>query len=193
MCTPLVSETISPVHVTDDAAACPKVWVAALVNTHCERAVADKLERLSIECFVAVQEEMHHWSDRWKKVLRVVIPNVVFVFVESARFNELKRLSFIRGLMSLPGTRQPATIPVQQMQMLKFMLQQSDTPVSLGGEEMRSMKIGEQVRIIRGPLKNVEGEIYRLSNNELHVGISICELGLAHALVKASDIEVIRK
>ena len=77
------------------------------------------------------------------------------------------------------------------MQMLKFMLGQSDNPVGFyGGDD--SMKIGEMVRVIRGPLTGLEGVLYRLDGNELHVCISISELGWAHAQVSTQDIAVIR-
>lgn len=192
MINPLESEKMASVNVTDDREARPKAWVAALVQTNCERTVANKLENLSIECYVAAQEEMHRWSDRMKKVTRVVIPNIVFIHTDPGRFSDVKRLSFIRGLMAHPGMRQPAAIPEEQMQMLKFMLHQSDVPVYLGGADLQCMSVGERVRVVRGPLKNLEGEICHLSNNELHVGITINELGLAHALVSVNDIEKIK-
>ncbi len=190
---PLEREILPSVNVTDDGVAYQKAWFAALVKTNCERTVADKLTNISVENFVAVQEEMHRWSDRMKKVQRVVIPNIVFVRISKDQIDEVKRLSFIRGLMTQPGVKQPAEIPEHQMQMLKFMLQQSDTPVYLGGTELRRMKVGEQVRIIRGPLKNVEGVIFRTNDKEIHVGILIAELGMAHAHISVNDIEVIKK
>ena len=63
----------------NDREACPKRWVAALVQMNCERKVAARLDKMGIENYVAIQKEEHQWSDRRKKIERVVIPMVVFV------------------------------------------------------------------------------------------------------------------
>ena len=41
--------------------------------------VAAKLNKMSVANYVPVQQEEHQWSDRKKKIDRVVIPMVVFV------------------------------------------------------------------------------------------------------------------
>ena len=58
---------------TNDREACPKRWVAALVQMNCERKVAAKLDKMGIANYVPVQQEKHQWSDRKKKIDRIVI------------------------------------------------------------------------------------------------------------------------
>jgi hypothetical protein len=132
---------------TDGGGAVENAWVAALVQTNCERQVARKLEPLSFECYVPVQEEIHLWSDRKKKVQRLVIPNIVFVKTPQPRFDELKRLSFVRGLLSHPGEKEPAKIPEVQMEKLRFMLGQTDIPVEL--EKQRAPTEGRRWQVSR--------------------------------------------
>ena len=45
---------------------------------NCEKKVAAKLDKMSMANYVPVQQEEYQWSDRKKKIDRVVIPMVVF-------------------------------------------------------------------------------------------------------------------
>ena len=38
---------------------------------------------MGIENFLPIQEEIHQWSDRRKKISRVLIPMIVFVHVDA--------------------------------------------------------------------------------------------------------------
>lgn len=89
-------ERSSFVNGTNDREAYPKRWVAALVHTNCEKKVATKLEKLGIENYVAIQKEEHQWSDRKKKIDRIVIPMVVFVRLAKDEEDEFRRLPFIK-------------------------------------------------------------------------------------------------
>jgi hypothetical protein len=71
--------SVTAVNGTDGREALSKWWVAVLVKIRSEKAVAKKLLNLEIENYVPTQWEVHQWSDRRKKVERVVIPMVVFV------------------------------------------------------------------------------------------------------------------
>ncbi|MCR5820082.1 MAG: UpxY family transcription antiterminator [Bacteroidaceae bacterium] len=182
-----LKHSIPPATVTDDCEACPRAWVAALVHTHCERTVAKQLEDLSFESFVAQQEETHRWSDRMKKVQRVVIPNIVFVKSPIKRIDELKRYSFVRGLMSNPGQRQPAFIPESQISTLRFMLGQTDIPVLM--DSAPRFRLGSKVRVLRGSLKGLEGTICHYREGEVHVGVHIPLLGIAHIHIATTELE----
>lgn len=183
---------ISPVNVTDGGVAVTGTWVAALVHTNCERQVARKLEALVYECYVPVQEEIKLWSDRKKKIQRIVIPNIVFVKCPPTSFAELKRLSYIRGLLINPGEKTPALIPDSQIENLRFMLGQSDVPVELEGNARKTaLSLGGKFRVVRGPFRGVEGEVLSMSNGDLHIGVLLHGLGYAHVKISMSDIEKI--
>lgn len=185
-----LNESVPSVVVTDDREACSDVWIAILVQTHCERRVAEQLEGLSFMTFVAQQEELHRWSDRIKKVQRIVIPNIVFVKTQTKRLDELKRFSFVHGILRNPGVSQPAVIPEKQMEMLRFMLGQSDIPVSLDGT-IRKFSLGKKVRVVRGSLRGLEGTVCRYNDGDAYVGIQIPLLGFAHIRISVNDIELL--
>lgn len=173
---------------TDDREALPKRWVAALVQIRSEKAVGKKLCDLHIENYVPTQLEYHQWSDRRKKVEKVIIPMVVFIHTDPTTEKQLIRYSFIHKLLSYPGERLPATIPDEQIGRLKFMLRQAESVVEM---KDHILKAGEKVRIARGPLKGLEGELYYIKSDKPMVAVRIECLGYACVNVSRTDLELL--
>ena len=184
--TVLQSVTLSSAHGTDDREAHPKHWVAALVQIRSEKAVGKRLTDLQIENYVPTQWELHQWSDRKKKVERVIIPMIVFIHADKDTIKKLILHSFIHKFISYPGQNSPAIIPDAQLEQLKFMLRQSESPVEM---KERVFKTGDHVRIVRGPLKDLQGELCRVESDKTMVAIQIECLGYACISIDKSDIE----
>ena len=180
-----ISHAVASVNGTDDREAHPKYWVATLVQVRSEKAVGKKLDSLKIENYVPTQKEIHQWSDRKKKVERVIIPLVVFVHADKATIKRLITYTFIHKVLSYPGTNIPALIPDIQIETLKFMLKQSEALV-----EMRHtvFKTGDYVRVVRGPLKDLEGELCRVESDKSAVAVQIEGLGFACVNIDRSDL-----
>ena len=176
---------VSTVDVTDDREAHPKHWVAALVQVRSEKSVGQKLQSLGIENYVPTQSEVHQWSDRKKKVERVVIPMIVFIRAEVTDIKELAYHSFIHKLLTAPGQRTPAIIPDIQIEKLKFMLGQAESQVEI---KEHIFKTGDYVRIIRGPLKDLEGELCKVESDKPMVAARIDSLGYACISIDKADI-----
>ena len=66
-------------HVANGSEAYPRRWIGMLVKSNCEKSTAEKLMKCGYETFVTVQQEIHQWSDRKKKIDRLMLPMVVFV------------------------------------------------------------------------------------------------------------------
>ena len=171
---------------TDGREAYPKHWVAALVQIRSEKAVGKRLTDLQIENYVPTQWELHQWSDRKKKVERVIIPMIVFIHADKDTIKKLILHSFIHKFISYPGQNSPAIIPDAQLEQLKFMLRQSESPVEM---KERVFKTGDHVRIVRGPLKDLQGELCRVESDKTMVAIQIECLGYACISIDKSDIE----
>lgn len=75
----LTKETLSagPKIGTGEGVAHSKRWYVALVRMHHEKKVAERLDKMGIENFVPVQQEVHQWSDRRKVVESVLLPMMV--------------------------------------------------------------------------------------------------------------------
>ena len=178
---------VSTVNVTDDREAYPKRWVAALVQVHSERSVSKRLQALGLESWVPTQSEIHQWSDRRKKVERVVIPMIVFIHVQESDIKPLAYHSFIHKLLSNPGQRTPAIIPDAQIESLRFMLGQSEAQVEI---RERILRTGDHVRIVRGPLKGLEGELCKVEDGKPRVAVRVDCLGYACISIDKADLVV---
>ena len=176
------------VNGTNDREARPKRWVAALVQMNCEKKVATKLDKMGIANYVPVQQEEHQWSDRKKKIDRIVIPMVVFVRLAQDEEDDFRRLSFILKFITYPGSKELATpIPDEQIEKLKFLLHNADAKVSI----VENLKVGDRVRLVRGPMKGLEGELSYIEENKPIVAIRIDGLGYACVSVEKINLEVI--
>ena len=174
------------VSVTNGREAHPKYWVAVLVQMNTERKSSQKLSKLGIENFVPVQTEIHQWSDRKKKVARIVIPMVVFVYVNSREEKILRTCSFIHKVLAYPGYKDAARIPDGQIEKLKFMLDNSETAVEVSDS---IFKVGEEVEIVRGPLKGLFGELCYFDKSNPMVGVYLELLGYACVSVNKTDVK----
>ena len=105
--------------------AAAKYWVAALVKMNAEKKVSAKLTQLGYHNYVPTQTEVRQWSDRKKKIERIIIPMVIFVLVDKEEEINLRKSALVYKFISYPGSREAAVIPNEQIEKLKFMLHHS--------------------------------------------------------------------
>ena len=179
---------VTTVNGTEGREALPEHWVAALVQSRHEKMVSKRLHDLQIENYVPTQWEVHQWSDRKKKVEVIVIPMIVFIRSNAPTRRRLITYSFIHKLLTLPGKNTPAFIPEAQIERLKFMLRHAESTVEMHDHVF---KTGDQVRIVRGPLKDLEGELCRVESDKPMVAVRIDCLGYACVSIEKSDLEII--
>ena len=182
----LHSESI--VNGTTDREAHSKRWIAALVQSCTEKRVGKRLDKMGVENYIPTQMEIHQWSDRKKKEERIVIPMIVFIHTDEMTERRLRMETFIRKILSFPGQWKAAVIPDSQINRLKFMLRHAETSVELVEQ---SLQVGETVRVVRGPLKGLEGEICMAKDDKPMVAIRIDCLGYACVNIEKSDVEII--
>lgn len=154
------------------------------VQINCERKSSAKLNAVGIETFVLTQTEIHHWSDRKKKIEKLVIPMMVLLLIEKSRIEEVKRFSFIHTLLSTPGSKIPATNPNKQIDQFKYMVEHAHDTISIES----CVHKGDHVVVVNGPLKGFEGEFFVCSGNKLKLGISIEYLGHACVSINRDDL-----
>ena len=174
------------VNVTNDREAHPKYWIAVLVQMNTEQKSSTKLTKLGITNYVPTQSEIHLWSDRKKKIEKIVIPMIVFVHVDKETERTLRTYSFIYKFISYPGQKEAAIIPDDQIEKLKFMLNNADSAVEISDSVY---KIGEEVEIVRGPLKGLYGELCYFEKEKPMIGVYLELLGYACVSVNKSDVK----
>jgi transcription antitermination factor NusG len=132
-----------------------------------------------------VQTELRQWSDRKKKVERVLIPMMIFVQVDRTEQLQVLQLPAVMRYMVLRGDHTPAVIPETQMESFRFMVDFSETPVNFNECDLQP---GEQVRVIRGPLTGLTGELVTVDGKSSIV-IRIDRLGCAAVAMNHSMVE----
>jgi transcription antitermination factor NusG len=164
-----------------------KRWLAAYVKMHHEKRVRDRLTAMGIENFLPVQEEVRQWSDRKKKVERVLIPMMIFVRVDTQEQRSVITHPSVLRYLTLRGEHTPTEIPAEQMERFRFMLDHSDSAVSFSAGDLQP---GEKVRVIKGPLAGLEGELITVEGKS-KIAIRIHQLGCAEVEINASMVEKI--
>ena len=182
--------SVSPVgNVTDESEACPKHWFVALVQMNCEKTANKKLQLLNFETFLPIQIEMHQWSDRRKKVERVVIPMMIFVKLTTKELEKVRNLSFIYRFLTASGEHKPAIIPDEQIEQFKFMLGNADSEITM---EPLTIRKGDKVRVRRGSLRGLVGYASVDSDGNSKIMIVIDCLGCASVSISAKDLEHVK-
>ena len=132
-----------PANVTGSGVARSKRWLVAYVRMRHEKKTSERLTQMGIENFLPVQEEIHQWSDRRKRVERVLMPMMIFVHVDLRQQKEVLTLSSVSRYMVLRGESTPAVVPDVQMERFKFMLDYSDETIQFCTEPLRPGQQGE--------------------------------------------------
>ncbi len=168
-------------------------WYVAFVHTNTEKSTSQKLDRLGIINYCPVQPEIRVWKNgRKAKVDRVVIPTILFIRCSPAARLEIVKLPFIRKFMTnsagaTNGMMKPlATIPDSQIERLRFMLGQSEAPVTISQQKY---KRGDRVKVIRGNLRGLEGEVFDMSSDKSELTVLLDHIGCARLTINTNDIE----
>ncbi|MBV9265236.1 MAG: UpxY family transcription antiterminator, partial [Acidobacteriaceae bacterium] len=99
---------------TDNARGLPPyaAWYALRVRSKHEKAVGRYLDYSGFESYLPVYGQESRWSDRVKRIERVLFPGYVFVHCEPGELPEAVALSGVCGAL---GGLQPAVIPAAQI------------------------------------------------------------------------------
>jgi len=162
-------------------------WLAAYVKMHHEKKVRDRLTDMGIESFLPLQTEVRQWSDRKKKVERVLISMMIFVRVDNEELRRVQELPAVLRYMVLRGEHGPTVIPDKQMERFRFMLDYSDSNVNFNTGDLQP---GVQVRVIKGALEGLTGELISIDGKS-SIAIRIERLGCATVEISAGMVEKI--
>ena len=164
-----------PIHGTGEGVAHSKRWYVALVRMHHEKKVSEYLDKMGIENFLPLHQEMHQWSDRRKLIESVLLPMMVFVHADQKERMEVLSLSTVGRYMVMRGESSPAVIPDDQMARFRFMLDYSKEAVCMNSSPLAR---GEKVQVIKGPLQGLVGELVNVDGKS-KIAVRLNILGCA--------------
>ena len=160
-------------------------WLVAYVQSCLEINTAERLKAMGVECYLPIQSEIRQWSDRRKKVDRLVIPMMIFVHVTPQERPLPLTLQAISRYMVLRGESRPAVIPEEQMERFRFMLDYSPEAVEICSTPLAA---GDAVKVIKGPLAGLEGELVMIGGKS-KVAVRLDMLGCAHVDMPIGYVE----
>jgi transcription antitermination factor NusG len=179
----------TPVNGTDGREARSFSWYAARTQMNCERKALKEFELIAEETYLPTQEEIHVWSDRKKKIQRIVIPMILFVKMNRQEAIRTHHTAYFCGFLGYNRhDTKPAPIPDKEIETLRFMLGHSDSPVSI---ESMPVKLGDKVKVIRGSLKGLEGNVASATKDHYQIAVSLSALGCAKVSIPKMDVEII--
>lgn len=182
------SSDASPSNGTGEGVACSKHWYVAYVRMHHEKKVSERLDKMGIKSFVPIQQELRQWSDRRKLIDKVVLPMMVFIYANSKERAEVLSIPTVSRFMVMRGESTPTIIPDEQMERFRFMLDYSEESVSMADVPLVH---GEEVRVIKGPLKGLVGE-FVTEGGKSKIAIRLNMLGCACVDIPVGYVEPIR-
>jgi transcriptional antiterminator RfaH len=128
-------------------------WYALYTKSRAEKKVESFLKEQGVDAYVPVQKVLRCWSDR-KKIIEVPLVRS-YVFVHLSQYNKNK-VNYIPGMARIVSFDGQA-IPVTKEEIRWLRLLEGSNSESV--EPKIFFKKGEQVEIIAGALKGLQGEL----------------------------------
>lgn len=160
-------------------------WYALYTRSRHEKQVAAFLERQGIEVYVPLRRV---WSSRQDRRVTIQVPALPgYVFVRCTLYAEtralIKRASGVLRLVETAG--RPAAIPDTQIASLRTALANS-----FNAEGHPYLKVGDRVRVARGPMEGAEGYLVRVAENKHRLVIAVDYVNQALSVeIDASCVE----
>jgi transcription antitermination factor NusG len=130
-----------------------KNWYALYVASRQEKASAELLMERGIEAYVPLVKTMRQWSDRKKMVELPLLNGYLFICIAPAQKEQALQTKGVVRFVRSEG--KDAVIRQEEINRLKQLVELGYHLEAFGIR--RRYKEGEKVKIVSGPLKNIEG------------------------------------
>jgi transcription antitermination factor NusG len=156
-------------------------WYAAYTRSRHEKRVLDRLQAMSIECFLPLCNTLSRWKDRNMFVQLPLFPGYLFVRIGFQQ--DWLRVLQSPGVVRFVGqSHRPEPLPEGDIDALRNAVSQN-----VRVEPHPFLKSGERVLIANGPFEGMEGVLLR--KNRLRVVLSLTQIHSSFVLdVDACDV-----
>lgn len=158
-------------------------WFAFYIKPRHEKKAAARLEE-QFKIYCPLKEERIRWSDRWKTVVKPLVPGYIFANVtESERLHLLQDPSVFRTVC-FKG--KPAIIREREMEAMKKVLGETDC------EDIRlePLNKGDRVEITGGSFQNVNGVVVTIKGNRASLRLDSLNCAMTFT-VSAAILELV--
>jgi len=163
-------------------------WLAARTRANQELGLRNSLKKLDIIHYLPTHIVTRRISDRVKRVEVPVINNLIFIRVTKQKaFSLVKDYALKLHYIKDPETGSLLVVPEKQMEDFMFLMDLSPESIRQCSETYAP---GDKVRIIKGNLTGVEGEMVRV-DGKTHVLLRIPQVLVVSVKVPKSYLEKI--
>ncbi len=148
-------------------------WYAVRVRANAERVVSKLLGQKGLDPFLPTCRTRRAWADRIKTLDLPLFPGYVFCRILTEDRNAVLKTG---GVIDLVGNgRRPLPISDEEIQAVQTLVRARVT-----AQPWPFLRVGQRVRMSRGPLEGLEGILVRVKNSsQLVVSISLLERSVA--------------
>jgi len=150
-----------------------------------ENEVVRDLQRSRYNAIVLRENTTIRRGGSWKQETRYLLPGYVFLILPSSiltwQYSEIKR---IHGIIRFLGTGYPVPLPEEEEAWVRWLSNDGcDRPI-----EESKVEVGEQIRVLGGPLYGREGQIVKIDSRRHRVKVKITTLGIMHEISLSAEL-----
>ena len=144
-------------------------WFVIYTKPQQELKVLERLQKINIEAYCPVVEEIRQWSDRKKKIEVPLIKSYVFVKIEDKNRNAVFEIPGVVRYLFWLG--KPAIVRDSEIIALQESLNKPYSSI-----KVESFSIGKRLVIPNGPFQDKAGTIVKVSSK--YVTVALEQLGM---------------
>ena len=184
-------DVLSPTEGDSAVGVSESKWFVAIVKNNPERLCQQRLLNIGVKAYVPAQTEIRITAQgKQNEYNRALTLAMIFVYVSEEKRKETANLPHIYRFMvdrtkkNNSGNHPFAIIPNEQLEKFRFMLCNADSTVYL---ENAPIKVGDTVRVIKGKMVGLEGELIEDYTRKF-IAILVDCLGCAKVTVSLDSI-----
>ena len=148
-------------------------WIAVYTKSRHEKVVIQELENKNIEAYCPIFKERRQWSDRKRWVEFPLFRSYVFAKIELKNSIYILQTTGVHHIIKFQGNI--SIIPDEIIQNIKGMIDGGFTV-----EQVEYFVKGDEVKVVDGPLKGMEGIVVKIKNeNKLVLKVAAIQQAIA--------------
>ena len=148
-------------------------WIAVYTKSRHEKVVIQELENKNIEAYCPIFKERRQWSDRKRWVEFPLFRSYVFAKIELKNSIYILQTMGVHHIIKFQGNI--SIIPDEIIQNIKSMIDGGFTV-----EQVEYFVKGDEVKVVDGPLKGMEGIVVKIKNeNKLVLKVAAIHQAIA--------------
>ena len=139
-----------------------RTWHALYVRSRSEKKVLSQLEERGMEAYLPLVTKVKQWSDRRKKIEEPLFKS--YVFVRSNAKEYLPILNVYGVMRFVMFEKEAVVVPDNQIVAIKRFVEDYEHGEEYKMQNKEELKVGQKVRIINGPMKDLVGTLETICN-----------------------------